>query len=519
MGIDITGIAHDDLLRPHSGGRAVCAMNVLPSGVGALPLRPMPYPSYRTDMTPEQFRTNGHALVDWIADYLERVGSLPVTSGLNPGDVRAQLPEHPPEDPEPFSRVLDDLDRIVVPGLTHWQHPSFFAYFPANNSYASILGELASAGLGVQGMSWVTSPACTELESVMLDWMAELLDLPPTFRFSSGRGGGVIQGSASEATLCAILAARWLATNGTVNHRGSDVMGGLVAYATSQAHASVEKGLRIAGIGSEFIRIVPHDHHYAMVPEALDEMMTNDRNTGLIPFFVNLTSGTTSSLAFDPIPRAAHVARLHEVWVHVDAAMAGIAALVPDHRWVNNGLELVDSYATNPHKWMGINFDCDLFWTAHRNALLGALSILPEYLRSRALEEQHAIDYRDWQIGLGRRFRALKLWFALRCDGVGPAQSMIQRHVALTQELADWVHADGRFRILAPHPLNLLCIAHRDGNEATDALIERVNATREAYFTRTVLDQTSAMRWSIGSRLTERRHVERAWSLVQELAD
>ena len=470
-------------------------------------------------MTPDEFRRNGYALIDWIAGYLNRVETLPVTSELNPGDVRAQLPAHPPTHPEPFERVMADLDNVVVPGLTHWQHPSFFAYFPANNSYASILGELASAGLGVQGMSWVTSPACTEIESVMLDWMAELLGLPKAFRFSSGRGGGVIQGSASEAALCAILAARWLATNGTVNHRGSEAMDGLVAYATSQAHASVEKGLRIAGVGSEFLRVVPHDESFAMIPEALDEMMTADRNNGLVPFFVNLTCGTTSSLAFDPVSGAAHVARLHEAWVHVDAAMAGIAALVPEYRWVNEGLHLVDSYATNPHKWMGVNFDCDLFWTAHRNALLGALSILPEYLRSRALEEQHAIDYRDWQVGLGRRFRALKLWFTLRCDGVGPAQAMIERHVALTQELAEWVAADRRFRILAPHPLNLLCIALRDGNEATDILIERVNATRQAYFTRTVVDQTSAMRWSIGSRLTERRHVLETWELVRSLVD
>ncbi len=470
-------------------------------------------------MTPDEFRRSGYALIDWIASYLDRVGSLPVTSEAEPGDIRAMLPQHPPEQPEPFATVLADLDRIVVPGITHWQHPNFFAYFPANISFPSILGELASAGLGVQGMSWVTSPACTEIESVMLDWMAELLGLPERFRFSSPHGGGVIQGTASEATLCAVLAARWLATDGRVNHQGSTTMDGLVAYMTSQAHASVEKGLRIAGIGTEQIRIVPHDHRYAMNTDALDRMMTDDRAAGRTPFFVNLTTGTTSSMAFDPVARAAEVGHLHGAWVHVDAAMAGIAALVPEYRWVNEGLEHVDSYATNPHKWMGINFDCDLFWTAHRSALLGALSILPEYLRSRALEEQHAVDYRDWQIPLGRRFRSLKLWFTLRTDGVGPAQQMIRQHVALTQELADLVASDGRFEIVAPHPLNLLCIAHRDGNEATDALVERLNATREVLFTRTVLDHRSVLRWCVGARLTTRQHVADAWSLVLRLAD
>lgn len=470
-------------------------------------------------MTPDEFRANGYALIDWIADYLGRVGSLPVTSEAHPGSIRAQLPARPPETTEPFERVLHDLDRIVVPGITHWQHPNFFAYFPANISFSSILGELASAGLGVQGMSWVTSPACTEIESVMLDWMAELLGLPERFRFSSAHGGGVIQGTASEATLCAILAARWLATDGAVNHVGAASMTGLVAYMTSQAHASVEKGLRIAGIGTEQIRIVPHDHFFAMDTDALDRMMTDDRSNGLIPFFVNLTNGTTSSMAFDPVERAAEIAHLHGAWVHVDAAMSGIAALVPEYRWVNNGLEHVDSYATNPHKWMGINFDCDLFWTAHRSALLGALSILPEYLRSRALEEHDAIDYRDWQIPLGRRFRSLKLWFTLRTEGVRPAQHMIREHVALTQELSQWVIADGRFEIAAPHPLNLLCIAHRGGNAATDALIERVNATRQTLFTRTVLDHTSVLRWSIGARQTHREHVAETWKLVQSLAE
>ncbi len=467
-------------------------------------------------MTPEEFRRAGHELIDWIAEYIESVPDRPVSSGIEPGAVRARLPEHPPATTEPWSAVLADLDDVIVPGLVHWQHPSFFAYFPANSSYASILGELAIAGLGVQGMSWVTSPACTEVETLMLDWMRELLDLPDRFASTSATGGGVIQGSASEATLCAILAARWRATGGAVNADGDTTR--LVAYATSQAHSSVEKGLRIAGVGTDRIRVVPHDEAFAMRPDALAELMRADRDAGLVPFFVCANHGSTSSMAFDPTDGIAPVVHEHGAWLHVDGAMSGIAALAPEYRWVNRGLDVADSYCTNPHKWMGVNFDCDLFWTADRAALLGALSILPEYLRSAAAETGAVIDYRDWQVPLGRRFRALKLWFTLRLDGVAPVRSMIERHVELTQRLAAVVAADERFEIVAPHPLNLLCVRLRSGDQATDALVERANATGEALFTRTVLDGRSAVRISIGTTRTEWSHVEQAWKLLSSLA-
>lgn len=467
-------------------------------------------------MTPDEFRTHGYELIDWITDYLEHVEQLPVSAAVQPGDVRAQLPEHPPAVAEPFADIIADLDRVVVPGLTHWQHPNFFAYFPGNSSYASILGELVSAGLGVQGMSWVTSPACTEVETLMLDWMVELLGLPARFHSQSPTGGGVIHGSASEATLASILAARWRATGGAINHRGDTTH--LVAYATAQAHSSIEKGLRIAGIGTEQLRVIRHDATFAMDPAALAAQVAADRADGLQPFWVCSTHGTTSSMAFDPTAAIATVARANDMWLHVDAAMSGIAALAPDCRWVNDGLEQADSYCTNPHKWMGVNFDCDLFWTADRAALLGALSILPEYLRSAAAEAGAAIDYRDWQIPLGRRFRSLKLWFTIRSGGVTDAVDMIHRHVGITQELADWVDHDDRFRIVAPHPLNLLCITHVDGNERTDRLVEQANATGQALFTRTVLDGVSAVRVSVGGARTDRRHVRSAWELLQSLA-
>ena len=468
-------------------------------------------------MTPDEFRAHGRELIDRIADYLETIEERPVASDAAPGDVRAALPEHPPSEPEPWSALMDDLDRVILPGLTHWQHPSFFAYFPANTSYPSILADLLTAGLGVQGMSWATSPACTEVEVLMLDWMQELLGLPDRFRSTSEHGGGVIQGSASEATLVAILSARWRATEGAVNTTGDTTR--LVAYATSEAHSSVEKGLRIAGIGTDRIRTVPHDESFAMRPDALAAAIDADLTAGFVPFFVCATHGTTSSGTFDPTPELGAICRERNVWLHVDAAMMGIAALAPEHRWVNDGVESADSYCTNPHKWMGVGFDCDLYWTADRAALLGALSILPEYLRSAAAESGTAPDLRDWQIPLGRRFRALKLWFSIRLDGVESFRAMIRRHVGLTQELAGWARADDRFEIVAPHPLNLLCVRLVEGDDATETWIERANASGEALFTRTVLDDRPVLRISIGGRTTEARHVAAAWDLLRRSAD
>jgi len=467
-------------------------------------------------VTPDEFRQHGHALIDWIAEYLEGVERYPVASPVAPGDIRASLPEHPPAHAEPFADVLADLDRVVMPGITHWQHPSFFAYFPGNTSYPAILGDLAASGLGVQGMSWVTSPACTEVETLMLDWMQELLGLPDRFRSTSPHGGGVIQGSASEASLASILAARWRATGGAVNASGDTSH--LVAYATSQAHSSIEKGLRIAGIGTDRLRIVPHDDRFAMRPDELRRVVEADLAAGLVPFWACATLGTTSSMAVDPVAAIAEVTSAHSIWLHVDGAMSGIATLAPEYRWLLDGFDGVDSYCTNPHKWMGVNFDCDLFWTADRAALLGALSILPEYLRSKAAEAGAVIDYRDWQVPLGRRFRSLKLWFSIRSGGVDDAVAMIRRHVDLTQLLAAWAAADPRFEIVAPHPLNLLCLSLVAGNDATDALIERANASGAALFTRTVLDGRVACRVSVGGRTTDARHVEAAWHLLQSLA-
>lgn len=467
-------------------------------------------------MDAQEFRSCAHDLVELIVDYLENIEDLPVTSDVSPGDVRRQLPEHPPAAPEPFADVLRDVRSVVIPGLTHWQHPNFFAYFPGNTSYSSILADLLTAGLGVQGMSWVTSPACTEVETLMMDWMHELLGLPQSFRSTSANGGGVIQGSASEATLVSILSARWRSTSGDVNSTGDTTR--LVAYATNQSHSSIEKGLRIAGIGTNNLRIVDHDEEFAMNPSDLEARVQADIRAGLTPFWVCATRGTTSSGAMDWTAEIGRIAKEHGMWLHVDGAMHGIAALAPEFRWVNDGMELADSYCTNPHKWMGVNFDCDLYWTADRRSLLGALSILPEYLRSAAAESGAAIDYRDWQIPLGRRFRSLKLWMAMRLDGIESFRERIRNHVAMTQELAVAVGRDERFEIVAPHPLNLLCLRLVGEDAATDELIEKANATRSVLFTRTVLDGRSVLRFSIGGRTTTRDHVLGAWELLEGLA-
>jgi aromatic-L-amino-acid decarboxylase len=358
----------------------------------------------RYHMTADEFRRVGRSVIDWIADYYENIEGYPVMSQVKPGDIRAELPPLPPQQGESFDQVLGDIERIILPGVTHWQSPNFFAYFPANTSGPSILGELLSAGLGVQGMLWQTSPACTELETHVLDWLVEMMDLPEKYR-STSTGGGVIQDSASSASLCALLAGRERATAYASNEEG--IHERLTAYASTQAHSSIEKAVKIAGIGSSNLRLIETDETYAMRPEALARQMFEDRQNGYTPCFVCATLGTTSSNGIDPLERIGPICRAEGVWLHVDAAMAGTASICPEFRHLLRGLDYADSYCFNPHKWMFTNFDCDCFYVAERKALIDTLSILPEYLRNKSSETGQVIDYRDWQIPLGRRFRAL----------------------------------------------------------------------------------------------------------------
>jgi aromatic-L-amino-acid decarboxylase len=466
-------------------------------------------------MDSEEFRRRGHELIDWIAAYLEGVEQYPVLSQISPGDVRAKLPLSAPVDGEPFDAILRDVDEIIMPGITHWQSPNFFAFFPSNNSYPSILGDLLSSGLGVQGMLWATSPACTELESHVLDWLVEMLALPEAFR-SNTAGGGVIQDTASTATLVAVLAARERAMQGAGNTAGLDRS--LTVYASSQAHSSVEKAVRIAGIGSDNLRLVNVNDAFAMQPEHLASLIAEDRAAGKRPALVCATVGTTSSMAIDPLPAIGAICRDAGVWLHVDAAMAGTAALCPEYRSIHVGLEFADSYVFNPHKWMLTNFDCSAFFVRERARLFAALSISPEYLRNPASDTGGVIDYRDWQIQLGRRFRALKLWFVIRTYGVSGLQEVVRRHVALAKDFADWVEADDTFELAAPPSLNLVCFRHKSGDDATMATMQRVNATGKLYLTHTKLGDRIALRMSIGQRATQRRHVEAAWAALKAAA-
>ncbi len=469
----------------------------------------MSQPSFH--LTPDEFRRQGAEVVEWVARYMETVESHPVGSPLAPGAVRAALPPHPPPHPEPWAVVRADVDRVILPGITHWQSPNWFAYFPANTSGPSILGELLSAGLGVQGMLWATSPACTELETHVLDWMVELLGLPDRF-VSDGPGGGVLEDSASSATLCALLAARERAV------RAGAALGDLVAYASAHTHSSLEKGARVAGLRADQVRIVDVDDEYAMRPDALAAAVADDRAAGRVPFFCCATVGTTSSLAVDPVTALADALAGEPVWLHVDGAMAGSAAVCPELRWVNDGLDRADSYAFNPHKWLFTNFDCTCFWVADRGALLDALSILPEYLRNEASASGAVIDYRDWQVPLGRRFRALKLWFVIRHYGAEGLAHHVRRHVEMAEELVGWVEADEQFVLAAPPRLGLVCLRHVDGDEATQAVLDAVNASGEQYLTHTRLDGRLVIRVSIGQTHTEARHVRALWDHLTALA-
>ncbi|WP_419918636.1 pyridoxal-dependent decarboxylase [Candidatus Poriferisocius sp.] len=457
-------------------------------------------------MDPDEFRRQGYKAVDWLADYMARLDDLPVKTPVEPGDVRAKLAVSAPKHGEEFSAVLADLDRVIVPGLTHWQAPGFFAYFPANASGPATLADLVSSGLGTQGMMWDTSPAVTELEQHVLDWLAVELDLPERFR-----GNGVIQDSASSSTLCAVLAAR---------HRagGIEALPTLVAYTSEQAHSSVIKGLRVAGIPDDRIRIIATTPEYAMRADHLAYEIVQDRKHGLTPFMVIATVGTTSTTAIDPVGELGWVAANFDAWLHVDAAFAGTASLCPEMRFLNAGLESADSYVFNPHKWMLTNLDCSAFFVADRASLNNALSITPEYLHNPASEAGTVVDYRDWQVPLGRRFRALKLWFVIRHYGVEGLRAHIRRHLAWAAELTDWVKADDRFELVAPTVVSLVSFRHAGGDTATRRVLDTVNQSGRAYLTATTLNGQPTLRVAIGGTRTERHHVEELWSLIQSAA-
>lgn len=468
-------------------------------------------------MTPEEFRAAGHRLIDWIADYRAGVESRPVMARTSPGEIKAQLPAAPPQSPESFEAIISDLDRIVLPGITTWQHPQFFGYFPSNALLASVLGDYVSSGLGVIGLAWQSSPALTEVEEVVTDWMRQMLGL-------SGAWSGVINDTASTSTLVALLCARERASNYSL---GSGGLQGetqpLIVYTSAHSHSSVEKAALLAGFGKAHVRIVPHDPAFAMQPDALAAMIAADVASGHRPCAVVATTGTTTSTALDPLDAVARVARPHGVWLHVDAAMAGSAMILPECRWMWDGIEHADSLIVNAHKWLGAVFDTTLYFVRDPEHLVRVMSTNPSYLQTAA--DGRVRNYRDWGLPLGRRFRALKLWFLIREQGVAGLQARLRRDLANAKWLEQQIAAAADWRVLAPVPLQTLCVRHEPAGLAGDALdkhtldwASRINQSGEAYVTPAMLDGRWMVRVSIGAELTERKHVARLWELMEATA-
>ena len=465
-------------------------------------------------MTAEEFRQAGHQLIDWIADYRTRVAELPVMARSMPGAIKAKLPAEPPQSSEPMAIILRDLDATILPGLSHWQHPSFFGYFPSNGLLSSVLGDFASTGLGVLGLSWQACPALTEVEEVTTDWMRQMVGLSPAWN-------GVIQDTASTCTLIALMCARERATNYSLSRGGLQAeVQPLAVYTSAHSHSSVDKAALLAGFGRENVHVVDHDAHYAMRPDALEARIQDDISAGLKPCAVVATTGTTTSTAIDPVEGIARVAAKYGIWLHVDAAMAGSAMILPECRWMWQGIEAADSLVLNPHKWLGVAFDCSLYYVRDSEHLVRVMSTNPSYLRSSA--DAEVKNLRDWGLPLGRRFRALKLWFAIREQGVSGLQARLRRDLANAQHFAAQVQAEPHWHVLAPVPLQTICVLHEPPGLEGEALdqhtlgwADRINRSGAAYLTPAILDGRWMVRVSIGSIATECEHVDELWAAMR----
>jgi len=465
----------------------------------------------------KEFRKRGHELVDWMADYFENIERYPVKSRVEPKEIIRQLPESPPEHGEPFEVIFKDFQEIIIPGITHWQHPCFFAYFNANNSYPSVLAEMLTATLGAQCMIWQTSPAAAELEERVMQWTAKLIGLPGNF-------DGVIQETASAATLCSLLSAREKFSDYGINKNGLFDFKKFTVYCSSETHSSIEKAVKIIGLGKENLRKIQVDDVFAMVSAKLEEAIVQDKQQGFVPLAVVATIGTTSSTAIDPLEAIGHICQKHNLWLHVDAAYAGTSLVLPEKRGIIKGIEMVDTFVFNPHKWMFTNFDCSAYFVKDREPLIRSLEILPEYLKTK--EGSRVNNYRDWGIQLGRRFRALKLWFVLRSFGVSGIQEKVKNHLQWAQELAAEIQADPEFELLAPVPFSTLCFRYKPRgitdldtlNQLNQQLMESLNDSGKLYLTHTKLNGVFTLRLVIGQTSQEKRHVEQAWKRIKETA-
>ncbi len=469
-------------------------------------------------MTNEEFRSQAHRLVDWMADYLASVGTYPVKPNIQPGDIKRQLPLQAPESGEPFDTIFKDFNDIVVPGMTHWQHPQFYAYFPSGSSEPSILGEMLATTMGAQCMIWLTSPAAEELEDRMMEWLREAIGLPNGFT-------GVIQDSSSSSTLVAMLTAREKKSQYAINQAGFTGKERFRIYTSTQAHSSVDKGVRIGGFGIDNLVKIETDVNYAMVPEALKAAIIQDLENGFTPLCVVSTLGTTSSTAIDPIDLIGSICQKHGCWHHIDASYAGSALLLPEFRWMSKGVEKCDSFVFNPHKWMFTNFDCSAYFVKDKEALVNTFSIMPEYLKTP--EDKLVNNYRDWGIPLGRRFRALKLWFVIRTYGLEGMRQRLRDHIAYGQWVKEQVEQTRGFELMAPVPLNLICFrVHPVGVEdeaKLDAmnsnLIQKLNASGKILLTQTRLNNKFVIRFVAGQTHATLETVKEGWDLVRKFAD
>ena len=466
----------------------------------------------------DEFKKHGHRLVDWMAEYMGSVGKLPVRSQVKPGQIADLLQEKPPKKGESMDSILEDFETNILPGVTHWQHPKFFAYFPANSSPPSVLAEMLTATLGAQCMMWQTSPAATEMETRIMEWLSEMIGLPNNF-------SGVIQDSASSATLCALLTAREKITGWTVNKSGFNAENSkLTVYTSEEAHSSTEKGAKIAGFGRDNIRFIRTDSQFGMCADTLRAQILSDLEQGALPTCVVASIGTTGVGAVDPIRKIASVCEEFDLFLHVDAAWAGSAMILPEQKAMADGAELADSIVINPHKWLLTNFDCSAHFVKDPEALVRTLTILPEYLKNN--ESENIIDYRDWSIPLGRRFRALKLWFVIRYYGVEGLQEIIRKHIKLASQVEEWINRSSNFELVTPRSLSLInfrFLPEQNGkfldiDELNLKLLNELNDSGSVYFTQNRVRGDFVIRWSIGQTNTELRHVEDAWIQVQKIA-
>ncbi len=464
----------------------------------------------------KSFRKQAHQFVDWMADYLEEIEKYDVKSIVKPGEITKNLPENPPNSPESIEDIFNDFQSQIMPGITHWQSPNFFAYFPANSSYPSLLAEMLTATLGAQCMVWETSPAAAELEERVLDWLKQMTGIPENFH-------GVIQDTASTATLTALLTARERQADFEINKKGFDHSKYRV-YCSTETHSSIDKGVKIAGFGSDNLVKIAVDDNYRLDAGSLEQAIKSDIGKGLVPLCVIATLGTTGSTAIDPLDKISTITQKYNLWLHVDAAFAGTALILDEYKWMINGIEKSDSFVFNPHKWMFTNFDCSAYYVKDKEALIKTFSINPEYLKTKTAGQVN--DYRDWGIQLGRRFRALKLWFVIRSFGVEGLKQKIREHIQLAKEFEKWINENDHFEIITPRTLNLVCFRFKPSgisdvsllNEINERLLTKLNDSGKVFLSHTKLNGKYTLRIVIGQTHVSRRNVEAAWELIREFS-